>query len=140
MKQKLNLVVMGLALVCVSPIAKAVNNAPADADTVTLRVSCIEGGTEIPNCFDSMAAVDTWLKTVRFVGPTKPTLVDIGPGTFKGWACSSSNITLRGSGRDRTILTSVDGAGIFINAGCTNLNVQDLTVDGRLKLGGSRHS
>lgn len=75
MKQTLNLAVMGLALVCFSPLAKALNDAPADADTVTLRMSCIEGGAEIPDCFDSMAAVDTWLKTVRLTGPARPTLV-----------------------------------------------------------------
>lgn len=134
MKRKLNFAVMGLALVCFSPFAKAVNNAPADADTVTLRKSCFEGGNEIPNCFDSMAAVDTWLKTVRMTGPTRPTLVDIGPGTFQGWVCQSSNVTLRGSGRDRSVFAAYGFAGIEVDFGCTNLNVQDLTVDSRIAL------
>lgn len=135
MKRKLNFAVMGLALVCFSPFAKAVNSAPADADTVTLRKSCFEGGNEIPNCFETMAAVNTWLKTVRFVGPNKPTLVDIGPGTFQGWVCTSSNVTLRGSGRDRSVFGAVPnsfGGAIVISNGCTNLNVQDMTINGSL--------
>lgn len=125
-----------LILSCLCSFAFAVNDAPADADTVTLRTNCYEksGAVEIANCFTSMDMVDNWLRTVRFAGPNKPTLVDIGPGTFGGWQCHSSNVTLRGSGRDQTTLqvslTSA-GAGIWIQAGCTNLNVQDLRVDGR---------
>ena len=132
MKQKLNLAVMGLALVCFSPIAKAVNNAPADADTVTLRMSCTEGATQIPNCFETMAAVDIWLRTVRMTGLTKPTLVNISPGNFDGWDCSSSYVTLKGAGRDRTILKGAisTNGGIDIHSGCTQINVQDLKIEG----------
>jgi hypothetical protein len=134
MKQKLNLAVLGLAVAGFSPLAQAVNDAPADADTVTLRMSCTEGGAEISNCFETMAAVDNWLKTVRLSGSTRPTLINIGPGKFNGsWACTSSNVTLRGSGRDRSVLTDSGTpapAAVTIGDGCTNLDVQDITIDG----------
>lgn len=129
MKPSLNLAVMGLALACFSSPAKALNDAPADADTVMLRIKCIEGGTEIPNCFESMDAVDTWLRTTRLPGPTRPTLVNIGPGDFSTWQCGSSNVTLRGSGRDQTVITATVLTAISVNEGCTNLNVHDLTLN-----------
>lgn len=140
MKPKLNLAVLGLAVAGFSPFAQAVNDAPADADTVTLRVSCTEGTVEIQNCFNSMAAVDTWLRTVRM---NSPTLVNIGPGTFGQLKCSSRNVTLRGSGRDRTFLGAGQGltsVGIDISTGCSNLNVQDMTVGGNNSVYGVRIS
>lgn len=111
----------------------AINNAPADADSVTLRTSCTQGGTEIPNCFTSMDEVDNWLVNVRQPSATKPTIINIGPGTFGGWQCKSSHVTLRGSGRDQTsfvVSPNSGGAGMRIQIGCTNLNVQDMKVDG----------
>lgn len=57
-------------------------------------------------------------------------MIDIGPGTFQSWECTSSNVTLRGSGRDKTIIKGgTQGFGVEINQGCTDLTVQDLTVD-----------
>jgi hypothetical protein len=125
--------ISGLAsLLFVAP-AWAINDAPADAAVVNLRTSCTEdnGNVEIPNCFTTIAAVDNWLRNVRQAGPTKPTLVDIGPGSFGSWVCQSSNVTLRGAGRDRTELVETGGnAGITVSTNCTNLNVQDLTLNG----------
>lgn len=110
--------------------AYAINNAPADADSVTLRTSCTQGGTEITNCFTTMAEVNNWLLNVRQPSAIKPTIIDIGPGTFQSWKCTSSGITLRGSGRDKsTIKGGAQGFGMEINQGCTNLTVQDLTVN-----------
>lgn len=121
-----------VSLLLVSP-AWSINNAPADAAVVNLRTSCTEGGVEVPNCFTTMDNVDDWLRNVRQAGPANPTLVQIGPGTFGSWACGSSHVTLRGAGRDRTILKEPNNgsnAAITIGSGCTNLNVQDLTLDG----------
>lgn len=139
MKQTLQFAVLGLTAVGFLQMAQA--NTPADVDTVTLRTSCTEnnGAIQIPNCFTSMDEVDIWLKTVRLPGPNKPTLVNIGPGSFIGWECSSSNVTLRGAGRDQTIfgMRVYDiGSPLSIVPGCTNLNVQDMTIDGRLDLTG----
>lgn len=115
--------------------AYAINNAPADADAVTLRTSCTQGGTEIPDCFTSMDAIDDWLVNVRQPSATKPTIINIGPGTFGGWNCKSSHVTLRGSGRDQTVFVvspNSIGAAMWIQGGCTNLNVQDMKLDGRV--------
>lgn len=119
---------LGFAVASFSLLTNAANNVPADVDTVTLRTSCYEnnGATEVPNCFDSMDAVDDWLRNTRQTGPTRPTVVNIGPGRFGTWNCRSSDLTLRGSGRSRTILGG--GQGIAIGAGCTNLNMKDLAV------------
>ncbi|MHB8624532.1 MAG: hypothetical protein ACYC9J_15345 [Sulfuricaulis sp.] len=106
-------------------------NAPADATVVNLRTTCTEGGVQVPNCFTTMSDVDNWLRNVRQAGPTNPALVEIGPGTFGDWNCQSSNVTLRGAGRDRTILQETGSdAAITVDTNCTNLNVQDLTLDG----------
>lgn len=114
--------------------AYAINNAPADVDSVTLRTSCTQGGIEITNCFTTMDDVNNWLLNVRNPSAIKPTIINIGPGTFDFWSCSSSNVTLRGSGRDQTVISAASGvAAITISEGCTNLNVQDLTVDSRDK-------
>ena len=80
MKQKLNVAVLGLPVAGFSPLAHAINDAPADADTVTLRMSCTEGGADIPNCFETMDAVNNWLTTVRLPSPSRPALINIGPG------------------------------------------------------------
>jgi hypothetical protein len=125
--------ISGLASALFVSPAWAVDNAPADATVVNVRTNCTEGGVEVPNCFTSMATVNNWLVNVRQAGPTKPTLVEIGPGTFGSWGCGSSHVTLRGAGRDRTILKEPNNgtnAAITINGNCTNLNVQDLTLDG----------
>lgn len=116
--------------------AHAINNAPADADSVTLRTSCKEnsGTTEIANCFTTMPEVNNWLLNVRQPSATRPTIINIGPGTFDSWSCSSSNVTLRGSGRDQTVISAAsEVAAIIIADGCTNLNVQDLTMNSRDK-------
>ncbi len=128
---------MALCITYIAPIVHAVNNAPADVSVVNLRTSCTEnsGNVEIPNCFDSMNELANWLKTVRQSSQSNPTLVEIGPGSFGSWHCKNSHVTMRGSGRDRTIITNISGGFAFqalsIDAGCTNLNVQDLTIDGK---------
>lgn len=116
--------------------AYAINNAPADAETVMLRTSCLENKsgvpTEIPKCFETMNAINNWLLTVRKPSALKPTVIDVGPGKFSGWSsCTSPNVTLRGSGRDQTKFSKATNfnAAISINNGCTNLNVQDMTFD-----------
>jgi hypothetical protein len=118
-----------------------VNSPPVDAAVVSLRTSCLEGGVEVPNCFNGLAQLETWMNTVR----TAPALlVKIGPGTFArgnenltaALNCASPNITLQGSGRSQSIITTQLGmfpsAGISILAGCDNFNVQDLKAKGWL--------
>lgn len=117
--------------------AYAVNNAPADVAVIALRTSCFENGgaKEVPNCFDSINAVDNWLLNVRQAGSSKPTLVDVGPGTFlvnQPWYCKYSDVTIRGSGRERSFIqgTAASGSAMFISDGCTRLNVQDISLVG----------
>lgn len=119
----------------------AVNNPPAEATVVNLRMTCVEGGVEVPNCFDVVDELDNWMNNIR---TATALLVNIGPGTFirenpiAGGVinCSSTNITLKGSGRDQTILNTngfhASGplAGLEMKSGCDSLNVQDLKVIG----------
>lgn len=136
MKTKMLVSTIGVLLSGWSLNSYAINNAPADADTITLRTSCLENkngvSTEIPNCFETMNAVNTWLLNVRQSSATKPTVIDVGPGKFSGWsACTSPNVTLRGSGREQTIFKKATNfnVAIQIQNGCDNLNVQDMTFD-----------
>lgn len=127
---------MGAVLLGLSSVSyAAINDAPADVDSVVLRSSCYvngSSGTEIPNCFTSMDHVDAWLTNVRLPDASRPTLIDVGPGIFTRWQCTSSHVTVRGAGRDRTTISNVGGGyALDINQGCTNLNVQDLKIDGR---------
>ena len=120
-----------VSLLFVSP-SWAIDNAPADAAVINVRTNnCIENGVEVANCFTTMANVEDWLRDVRQTGPTRPTLVQIGPGSFVShFVCNFSNVTLQGSGRSQTILNSAGQlAGMEIYGACTAFDVQDLTVD-----------
>jgi hypothetical protein len=111
--------------------AWAINNAPADATVVNVRTNCTEGGVEVINCFTTMANVQNWLTNVRQTSPALPTLVQIGPGRFvSSLTCGYSNVTLRGAGRDQTILDATNKlTGMQIYGNCTALDVQELTID-----------
>jgi hypothetical protein len=104
----------------------------------------------IPNCFTYNVATGTWspqdlwsltgwIWTTRNPSSSSPLLVDIGPGTFGTFHCNGTNsngtgppirgyVTLRGSGREQTILKGPDGADI---TDCTTLSFIDLGVQGR---------
>lgn len=123
--------ISGLAsLLFVSP-SWAINNAPADAAVVNVRINCTEGGVEVINCFTTMADVENWLNNVRQTGPDNPTLIQIGPGSFvTHLICNYSNVTLRGAGRSQTILSAAGQlTAMEIYGACTAFDVQDLTVD-----------
>lgn len=107
----------------------------ADADVVFLRNDC----TGLANCFTSMASLTSWIWPTRSPGSTDPLLVDIGPGSFARFECTTGRgwITLRGSGPANTVIES-SGNDIFapgssaalFGDGCEQLHVQDLTVKG----------
>ena len=114
------------------------------ATVVKLRTSCSEGGVTLNNCFTSMSGtsgLQNWVDNVR-TGATNntsgPLDVEIGPGTFGGFTCNKNNISLKGSGPAQTILLrrhlgSASRYGIESN-GCSNFNVQDLTVNGNVAI------
>lgn len=130
---------MSIALAGVSLNSFA--DASADADIVELRTSCTASdGNPVPNCFTTMAQINNWLTTVRHPSESRPTLINIGPGTFETWECSSSHVTLRGSGRDLSVIGASALGAILINDGCTNLAVQDLTLDSKATRWGVRVS
>ena len=100
------------------------------ATTVYLRTTCnianVDGAGEgtIENCFESMFSLRTWI--YARINPQK-LLVDIGPGTFTNFACSSKpagDLSFRGAGIDKTIIGGVT------NSACSNAKwaFSDLTV------------
>ncbi len=118
---------------------------------VYLRADC----TGIQNCFTSMAALagteeltqpyvpahpspetnGAWLWDVRKPHPTSPIVIDIGEGTWGPFICpgntlgeSFGGITLRGRGREHTILRGVNVG--FLAADCDDLQVHDLSAKG----------
>lgn len=135
MGTRVSFIVRGVLLSALSASGYAVNDAPPDVDTITLRATCTEnnGTVDIANCFTSMEQVDSWLLNVRHPSDIRPTVINVGPGAFGGWDCKSSHVTLRGSGRSQTrfvVSGSSSGAAMWIQPGCTNLNVQDMSFDG----------
>lgn len=89
-----------------------------DATIIYLRKACQEGGIDQNNCFTDLGSVQDWVNNTRTPSPDHPQLlIDIGPGLFRPsgdtvFACRNmSNITLRGSGRDQTIL----GGSVTVN-------------------------
>lgn len=70
------------------------------------------------------ALLTNWITDVRKPNATKPLVVEIGPGTFKGtlFCQGVSNVSVKGSGPENTILETIQGNN------CYRLNVQDLTV------------
>jgi hypothetical protein len=108
------------------------------APVVSLRNTCQNGGTTLNNCFTSMPPLLTWIYGTRVPTATSPLLVDVGPGTFGGFHCGiGGHITVRGSGRNNTILASSNVGTTEPNMGglggtgfgCVNLVFQDLTFD-----------
>ena len=75
-----------------------------------------------------MSALQTWVDSRE--KPNNPLAIEIGPGTFnKGFTCRSGRyITLRGSGRENTIIDTL-GPAMSIYANCT-LSVQDIKLIG----------
>ena len=103
-----------------------------NATTVKLREACNEGpGTPtLNNCFTTISGangLEDWIENKRTT--SDPLVVEIGPGTFENFNCRTKNdITLKGSGPDRSILV-----GGLLTYGiqawdCERFHVQDLTV------------
>lgn len=106
--------------------------APAQADAqavVLLRKDC----TGLGDCFETMTELsdpDTgWIWNTRVPDASSPLLVDIGPGEFERFDCPDGNghVTLRGAGREQTILKDTIGAQIV---NCTRLAFIDLGIHG----------
>lgn len=143
MKQRLHgksglLVLTSFVLVFSSIGAHAVID--DDAHIIYVRKgNCSEGGVELNNCFKNVYFAQEWIKDVHNAQPSpKALLVDIGPGYYlSGFECDAmTNITLRGSGPNSTILGQADPSvspdtynGYGIRAtGCGNFHVQDMSL------------
>lgn len=120
-------------------------NPDPNASVVYLRNSCDiansnPGESPIENCFETMGALQSWIYSRPNL--SAKLLIDIGPGTFTsgssgaGFECkSTSNIgggdlTFRGAGTDKTILSGA--AYGVLQKGCINTNwaFENLTVAG----------
>ncbi len=107
-----------------------------DADIVTVRQDC--GTTD--NCFTDLTLMADWVHNTRIPDATNPLLVSISTGNFYGFYCSGQDhITIRGSGRDNTVLLGKKGGpgGNRINTtaiaidSCTNLTFENLSIRGK---------
>ena len=109
------------------------------ASVVLLRTSCNNGaGGNLNNCFTNMPSLQTYIYVTR-TDKAAPLLIDIGPGLYTsndgsfGFECKSSNagnLSFRGAGIDKTILSG-DVHGIYNNK-CPNSNwsFESLTING----------
>lgn len=120
-------IVLMILLYMFSSISYA--DAPAEADVVNLRSNCTEGTVTVTNCFTTVTALENWINNTRT--SNNPLLINIGPGTFGGISCNFSDVTYRGAGRDNTIIHGLNyGPGFLTNAGCNNINVENLKIIG----------
>lgn len=102
------------------------------ASVVYLRTNCTEEGVNLGNCFTTMDSLITWINGTRHPSATNPLVVEIGPGTFSRFSCASGGYTtLRGSGREQTIITNGQEEGnAFDASGCTQLEFSELRIVG----------
>lgn len=102
---------------------------PTNAEVVFVRKVC--STFYAPTyCVQTMADINTWLPTRS--PAHKPVLVDVGPGDWDFFSCSSQdNVTVRGAGRDTTrIVRNNVGGGAMNITNCANLTVENLTAHG----------
>jgi hypothetical protein len=127
------------------PLAAAAISDPTPDPTaavVLLRHTVHGGCGSIPleNCFETMAELSGngsttgWIWTTRQPSASAPLLVDIGPGEFGTFNCAGTGttrgfVTLRGSGREQTILAGT-AQGVKVT-NCKNLSFIDLGAKGR---------
>jgi hypothetical protein len=127
-----------LSLALALPLAAAAMPDPApdsNAAVVLLRTNC--GATPLKNCFERMEDLTTtgttgWIWATRQPSAASPLLVDIGPGVFTTFKCNGTGttrgfVTLRGSGREQTILSGTNGVTV---TNCRNLSFMDLGAQG----------
>ncbi len=126
----LSALILSASFIAIPTTAHAVID--SNASIVYLRKSCTEGGVAVNNCFTTTSDLQNWIPTRSpQPGPSSPLLVEIGPGQFDGFLCSNlSNVSLRGSGRDKTVLGSTTiSSQIGLTAdNCSDLSVQDLEM------------
>lgn len=122
-----------LAALFAPSLAIALSGSPT-VGIVFLNTDCTRAGHTLGgDCFESVAALETVIWSVIKPTAENPLIVDIGPGTFEGTlSCGTGQgyVTLRGAGRERSIITTNGVASIatFSAIGCKNLTMQDLTL------------
>jgi len=108
-----------------------------NAEVVTVRQDC--GLAD--NCFTDINVMSDWIHNTRLPSASLPLFVDVGPGPFNGFYCTEQgNITVRGSGRENTVLLGALGGplknrvnGTAVNiSDCTNLTFENLSIRGTI--------
>lgn len=120
-----------IALLPAIGIASPDLNPDPNADVVFVRTNCSVanvdiGESPVENCFEGVSAAMGFARARTDV--TKPLLIEIGPGEFKAVSCllDGTNITLKGAGTEKTILSAVLNLGSCTNA--TKWTFHDLSV------------
>lgn len=112
-----------------------------NASVVHVRKDC----TDVANCFQTMADLTDWIWNIGFPAEFRtfapdaddPLLVSVGPGEFDPFVCENTDpdptkrgyITLRGSGREQTILADDAGDGVAVR-NCQDLSFIDIGMRG----------
>jgi hypothetical protein len=104
-----------------------------DQDVVYLRKDC-SGVNAGQTCFTTVGALQSWLWTTRNPTASSRVAVHIGPGEFTNGDTDQLNcpdgkgyVSFIGSGPETTKLSSPNVA-VFIANNCTDIHVQDLTI------------
>ncbi len=102
------------------------------AGVVYLLTNCNVHNSPLANCFETMGSLTTWVANTRHPNAAAPLVVEIGPGTFSPFGCQNGGYTtLRGSGRQNTIITNGQAFGdAFSASNCTQLDISELSIVG----------
>jgi hypothetical protein len=78
-----------------------------------------------------MAEVVTWTWNTRQPTASDPLVIDVGPGEFGPFSCTNAGyVTIRGNGRDNTIIAQQGAQGAVTVENCTRLSFQNLAIKG----------
>ena len=101
-----------------------------DAEIILVRKDC---GTQ-DNCFETIASALGWTWNTREPSAASPLLWDVGPGTWnEQWSCTNDGfVTVRGAGREQTILATDNIWGAVSVNNCEQLEFLDIGIHGSL--------
>lgn len=127
-------VLAGVGLVSSIASSQSSSTPAPDATLLALRTSCdvkFLGPLTytLEDCFTSMSDLEAWLANTRDTTNLQPVMVDIGPGTFDSFECDGfEQLTLRGSGRNQTVIETAGTPNGMNFTQCDQVHVQDLSV------------
>jgi hypothetical protein len=99
-----------------------------NAEVILVRKDC----SALDNCFETIAEALSWTWGTRHPSATNPLLWDVGPGIWnEPWSCQNNGyVTVRGAGREQTIIQFDSLVGAVSGINCEQLEFIDIGFRG----------